>query len=73
MLIETKLDVGSTAFFMCLNQVRQSKVVNVDTYTSATDCKVVYTLKENPAGGQYTTRFSEEDVFKTKESLLESL
>lgn len=74
MKIETKLNVGDDAFFLTGSAVRKSTITRIDI--SAVNTKffdVTYTVKENPAGSQYTTRFNNSDIFPTKEALLASL
>lgn len=73
MNITTHLNVGDKAFFLMHSKVVSSTITTIETYSNDNGTKVTYTVKENPAGGQYTNRFAENDIFASKEDLLKSL
>lgn len=72
--IKTKLNINDTCFFLTQNMVRESEIesISISAYSNL-DIRISYMVKKNPAGSQYTTRFDENDIFKTKEDLLKSL
>lgn len=73
MKIETKLSVGDKCFFIMHAKVMESVITYLEVRHDGYGAFITYTVKENPAGSNYTTRFSEGDIFATKEDLLKSL
>lgn len=74
MEIKTKLDINQKCFFMVHNKVYSSNVVEIQTRTdNSKNTFENYTVKENPAGPQYTKTFNDSEVFATKEELLQTL
>lgn len=73
------IKAGDTVFFLFKDKVREAQVIEkVTTETYCTSYANVattinYEIDNNPAGSQYTKRFSEGELFKTKEELLNSL
>lgn len=74
MEIKTKLETNQPVFLLIHNKVREALIesisIQVDIHDNVT---TVYTIRENPAGNEYTTRFSEDQIHATKELLLDSL
>lgn len=74
MKIETKLNIGDKGYFLVHGKVRESIIIGIETRTQSKDQTwVIYRIKENPAGSQYTTYFNDNDIFATKEELLKNL
>jgi hypothetical protein len=71
MKIETKLDIGDKGYFLMHGKVHSSIIVDIEIRVK--NDYIIYTVKENPAGSQYTIRFSSADIFGSKEDLLASL
>ncbi len=79
MKIETKLDIGDTAFFMTQSKVYSSEIESIDVHVTQSgiyktgNVSTKYWVKINPAGAQYTTCFYDNEIFASKELLLETL
>jgi len=73
MKFTTKFNLGQTVFFIINSVIYNSEVESVDAFISVSKEWIRYEVKQNKAGTQYTTRFSESDVFGTKQELLDSL
>ena len=79
MIIETKLDIGDEVFFIQNSKIHTTEIAEIDTKTrvnsySGLDTHCYYTISVNPAGSQYTVRgFTDTELFKTKQELLETL
>jgi len=72
MIIETKYDVGSEVWFMHQNKITSRYIYSVEpiacnTYDRGISIKARYRLEES---GQY---LSDNDLFPSKEALLQSL
>jgi len=74
MKIQTKFDTNQPVFFLYKNKVIES---NIDSITITIDIhdriKYVYTIKETAKSEFSTSRFNENELFSTKQLLLDSL
>lgn len=73
MKIETKLNLGDKGFFLMHGKVMCSPIIHIQTSTNEGGTSETYTVRENPSGSAYTTRFNDNDIFASKEELLKSL
>lgn len=73
MEIKTKLNINDDTFFLFLNKVHSAKIREIETFSTENTTRIIYTIYENPAGSQHTTRFHEYEIFGTKQELLDSL
>ena len=73
MKIETKLNLRDKCYFLMHGKVRESRIQAIDILINESGNHSYYHVDNNPAGGQYTTRFSDNDIFNSKEDLLKSL
>lgn len=72
MIIETKFNIDDTAFFIMQNAVYSAKITGIDIKVGKNE-RTIYDIDKNPCGARYTDRFSEYELFKTKEELLQTL
>jgi len=73
MTVKTKLNIGDICYFMINSKVLSSKVKTIDIYISDDSIRTRYWITENPAGSRYSNCFEDENIFATKELLLQSL
>ncbi len=79
MTITTKLNIGDKVFFLQCNKVYTTEITNIVTKTELNSFGVVgttnhYVIAQNPAGSQYSkSGFTENELFKTKQELLDTL
>lgn len=73
MVIKTKLNIKDKCYFLMDNKVNEAEIEKVETRNMFGVSSVFYIINENPAGSQYTTRFSESELFATKQDLLDTL
>jgi len=73
MKIETKLNLGDECFFIMGNKIRKAIVKSINVFIENNKEKLVkYEIEENPLG-DYRTYFYDNELFKTKQDLLNSL
>ena len=73
MIIETKLNIDDKCYFLMNNAVWDAFIEKIETSNVLGQSDIIYTIDENKAGNQYTTRLLEHEVYKTKKDLLDSL
>lgn len=73
MKIVTKLEINELCFFIMGDRVNEARVKGIDIAVTSSDVNITYTIDRNPLGGSYTNRIAEEDIFGTKQELLNSL
>jgi hypothetical protein len=57
---------------MC-DAVKEAVIERIETSNLQGQTDVIYTIDENPAGSQYTKRLLEQEVYETKQDLLDAL
>lgn len=75
MIINTKYSVRDEVYILLQNKVYTVIIERIDIsiVNETTVDDITYTVEKNPAGTQYSTRFPERELFKTKQDLLDSL
>ncbi len=73
MTIKTKLNIGDIGYFMTQNAIYSAKVEYIEVLVKTGETRVIYGVDSNPCGHQYTSRFFEDEIFETKQDLLNNL
>ena len=73
MKIETKLNIGDICYFMTINKIFSSVIESISIRALRGELNIEYQIRNNQAGTQYTKLFSENEIFATKQDLLNSL
>lgn len=71
--VSYKHDIGDEVYFMYMNGVRKAKVTNVIIKKSKKAIDIWCVIDKNPCGVVHTKTFREEELYRTKTELLDSL
>ena len=74
MNIITKFDCGQEVFVLFQNKIRTMEIEDIDiSVIQGINNAPKYTVYKNPAGSQWTKIFLENELYGTKQDLLDSL
>jgi len=73
MEIKTLLDIYDECYFLMCDRINKAIIQEVWIKKTRNEINVTYIIDKNPCGTSYTITLSSNDVFATKQELLNSL